>query len=905
MRIFISGVSGQFKACRDQVASDLRAVGAEVAVQEDFQQHGRTPLEKLENYIAGSDRVIALVGDAYGFEPEPDARPYDTPRRSYTQWEYFFAQGERLDGKPQPPKDVFVYMASANFVASNPVTQSGEEAGLQKNFVDEIRRSGKDRNPFGTLDELCRLILRDGIRMAARRRPAQNLPYPSLGTLFKGREDLLRELWRSLNPTSTAPATRTVFKALYGLGGVGKTRLAVEHAWHHEQDYAALLFVAADSATNLRRNLAALAGTGVFNLPQKDLPEEEARKDAALAWLDQHDRWLVILDNVDTAEAAAAVEETLARLRGGHVLITTRLAEWSGAVDAEELFELEPAQAAAFLLERTEARRKKLPTDAADAARLARQLDGLALALEQAGANIFSRRISLAQYLAEWEAHSPSVQEWHDPRLMKYPRRLAVTWETTLAQLGAREIALLRIFAHFAPDPIPLFVLEGEKAEGVFQQAVSLVRQEKTAGPAGGSRDALATLANYSMVRWDNQQDLATVHRVVQEIVRSRLPAAEKREWLMAALQLLNLARPGNPTDVRTWPRWNLLRPHVALAVTQADQTEIIAPTSGLMNELGLLFETKALYAEAEPLQRRALAIDEKSYGPEHPNVARRLNNLAQLLQDTNRLGEAEPLQRRALAIDEKSYGPEHPDVAIDLNNLAQLLKATNRLGEAEPLQRRALAIDEKSYGLEHPRVATDLNNLAQLLKATNRLAEAEPLMRRALAIDEKSYGPEHPDVAIDLNNLAQLLQDTNRLGDAEPLMRRALAIDEKNYGPEHPRVATELNNLAQLLQDTNRLDKAEPLMRRALAIDEKSYGPEHPKVAIRLNNLAQWLKDTNRLGEAEPLMRRALLILLNFTRNTGHEHPRLRAALENYAILLRAMGLPEEEVQARLQSLP
>ena len=103
---------------------------------------------------------------------------------------------------------------------------------------------------------------------------------------------------------------------------------------------------------------------------------------------------------------------------------------------------------------------------------------------------------------------------------------------------------------------------------------------------------------------------------------------------------------------------------------------------------------------------------------------------------------------RRALAIDEKSYGPEHPDVARDLNNLAQLLQATNRLAEAEPLMRRALAIDEKSYGPEHPKVATDLNNLAQLLQATNRLAEAEPLMRRTVLIFVKftrNTGHRHP----------------------------------------------------------------------------------------------------------------------------------------------------------------
>ena len=84
MKIFLSGVSSQFKACRDALRSDLSAVGAEVVVQEDFQQHGASLLEKLESYIASCDRVIALAGDAYGFEPEEPARPLGRPRRSYT-----------------------------------------------------------------------------------------------------------------------------------------------------------------------------------------------------------------------------------------------------------------------------------------------------------------------------------------------------------------------------------------------------------------------------------------------------------------------------------------------------------------------------------------------------------------------------------------------------------------------------------------------------------------------------------------------------------------------------------------------------------------------------------------------------------------------------------------------------
>jgi tetratricopeptide (TPR) repeat protein len=323
-----------------------------------------------------------------------------------------------------------------------------------------------------------------------------------------------------------------------------------------------------------------------------------------------------------------------------------------------------------------------------------------------------------------------------------------------------------------------------------------------------------------------------------------------------------------------------------------------------LFNDLAQVLANINRLAEAEQLMRCALTNYEKSYGPDHPNVAIGLNNLALLLQDTNRLAEAEPLMRRTLAIDEKSYGQDHPKVAIRLNNLAILLKDTNRLAEAEPLMRRALEIDEKSYGQNHPTVAIRLNNLAQLLNDTNRLAEAEPLMRRSLAIDERSYGPNHPIVARDLNNLALLLKNTHRITEAEPLMRRALDIDEKSYGPNHPLVAIRLNNLALLLQNTNRIAEAEPLLRRALTIDEKSYGPNHPNVARGLNNLGLLLQDTNRLAEAEPLMRRGLTILQSFKLNTGHEHPHWKTGRNNYRMLLQEMGWPEEKIAESLQWL-
>ena len=304
---------------------------------------------------------------------------------------------------------------------------------------------------------------------------------------------------------------------------------------------------------------------------------------------------------------------------------------------------------------------------------------------------------------------------------------------------------------------------------------------------------------------------------------------------------------------------------------------------------VGNVLRELARWKECEEQQRHALAEATALHSSEL--IASASNNLACLLRDTNRLEEAEPLMRRALAIDEAAFGDQHPTVAISLNNLATLLRGTNRHEEAESLMRRALAIDEAAYGERHPTVATILNNLTTLLHDTDRLAEAEPLVRRALEIGEGAYGERHPTVAISLNNLAMLLQKTSRHEEAEPLVRRALVINEAAYGERHPTVAIILNNLAMLLRETNRLAEAEPLARRSLAIEEAALGEQHPNVAIRLNNLANLLCAINRRDEAEPLLERSLDILESFRRQTGHEHPHFALANANYEAVQRSRG--------------
>ena len=402
------------------------------------------------------------------------------------------------------------------------------------------------------------------------------------------------------------------------------------------------------------------------------------------------------------------------------------------------------------------------------------ELGQLALALEQAAALIAKRRLTFGEYLAQWRAYRDALLAWSDPTVTGYPRAVATTWQTSVAQLGEPGRRLLERLAWLAPEKVP---------ESLLDTSIPGAKRENL-------HAALDDLTAFSLVQRDAEGPFFLVHRLVQDVTRRSLSKKDQKRSLIEAVNWVDAAFEGHPEDVRNWPVLDPLAPHAMAVAERGDGANIAEPTARLMNELGQLFKAKARLSEAEPLMRRALAIGEANHGPDRPEVAASLNNLAQLLHDTNRLAEAEPLIRRALAIGEASYGPDHPDVAIRLNNLALLCRATNRLAEAEPLMRRALAIFDKSYGPNHPKVATNVNNLAQLYQATNRLAEAEPLVRRALAIGEASLGPDHPSVAIRLNDLALLLKDTNRPAEAEPLMRRALAIGEASHGPDHPSVA-------------------------------------------------------------------------------------------------------------------
>ncbi len=596
---------------------------------------------------------------------------------------------------------------------------------------------------------------------------------------FAGREDLLTELRRVL--TSGQPAAW--IQAITGLGGVGKTQIAVEYAYRHSEDYRVIWWVRAEETATLAADYAGLAST--LQLPEHAATEQALVVGAVRQWLEGHTNWLLIFNDIQAPEN---LDTYLPRRPTGHVLITSRNQAWGGRAQPLTVRQLAPTSATAFVLERTG------QTDHRAAASLAEDAGDLPLALEQAAAYIETTGLELAEYVQRFRTRQAELLS--KGRLAEYPRTVATTWELAFQDL--REAApvaadLLALCAFLAPDAI----------------SVELIREAAEYLPAGSALatavgddlqwdEAVAALRRYSLVEVSG--DLVSVHRLVQAMEREDLGEEARRSWAKAAVQMVNAAFPFDSNEVQTWPTCAQLLSHALVASGHAEALRVGDEATGrLLNDAGAYLHARAQFTEAKPVLERALAIRERLLGPNHLHTATSMNNLGFLLQSQGDLTGARPYYERSLAITERVLGPNHPDTATSLNNFGSLLRASGDLVAARPYYERSLAIRERMLGSDHPETAESLNNLGFLLQAQGDLTGARPYLERALAITERVLGPDHPTTAASLNNLGFLLQDQGDLAGARFYLERALTIFQKCLGPDHQYTVTVRNALKSL----------------------------------------------------------------------------------------------------------
>ncbi|SNS19570.1 Tetratricopeptide repeat-containing protein [Sphingomonas laterariae] len=317
-------------------------------------------------------------------------------------------------------------------------------------------------------------------------------------------------------------------------------------------------------------------------------------------------------------------------------------------------------------------------------------------------------------------------------------------------------------------------------------------------------------------------------------------------------------------------------------APTAAEQAQIERITAALETATA-----ERRWADAVALGKQALAIEETTAGPDHPEVAGTQALIAGWLANQDKFAEADPYYQRSYAIFAKRLGDGHPLTMTAANNLATNYQALGRFADAQPIYQQVLDASIATYGAKHKRVALAYNNLGFNLARQGRYAEAKAYYDKALATADGAMAADDVDRALILNNVAASLDALGRPIEAEPLYRQALALRLAKLGDKDPRVAVSYNNLGYNLNAQGRYPEAGPAYRRALDI-RVARDPQARATATSYNNVAHNLNRQGRYAEAAPLYARALAI---WEKTYGPDHPITAIGLSNVAVNMERMG--------------
>ncbi|ONI84968.1 hypothetical protein ALI22I_31425 [Saccharothrix sp. ALI-22-I] len=709
---------------------------------------------------------------------------------------------------------------------------------------------------------------------------ARHLPPPNPN--FTGRTELLAAL-------DDVPSVLT----LRGMGGVGKTQLALAYAHRVAATFDVVWWVPAEQSTLIPDHLADLGRA--LGLPSEDDPV--AMTAVVLAALHGR-RSLLVFDNADDP---AAVREFLPS--GGRVLITTRRAGFTALGAVLDVDVLSRSESVALL-------RRRVPEIAEpSAAGLAEFFGDLPLAIEQASAYLDASGLPVEDYLdllrtrtAEMIGHG---------RIADRQDTLATLWDLSLAAVAEQApaaVPLLDLLARLAPEPVPLdlFTKHSEVLPAPLAEVVT--------DPLAWA-NTVGVLVDRFLVRRAGRE-VTIVHRLLQQALVARSPGDRStcQELLLADLPEKVVGTPEN------WPRWRALLPHVLAVCEDSSVDAMLLERAGtyllehgrvadahtlleralaaldpdgprpivVMNKLWSALHALGRHTDALGLAQRALALCNATPDVHADHLTMALIQLSASLQSAGRPQEARSLFDRALRIAGKNLdlGPSH------MTHYGGILLAQGRYAEAVPLLERGVAATEVARGPDHLETAGVLQLLAQAHRLLGRPTSARPLLERALAIVESAYGPEHSGVVAALSAVGDVLIAVGDSIGAQPYLRRVLEITEAVYGSTHPQFGATLNSQANAWRVAGHPAKAISLHQRAAAMAEETYGPDHPVVADRIGNLGVALCDLERFAEALPLFERAVACV---EAAHGPDHAELAVPLANLGAALDGLGRPAE----------
>ncbi|TVZ85462.1 tetratricopeptide repeat protein [Streptomyces sp. BK340] len=739
-----------------------------------------------------------------------------------------------------------------------------------------------------------------------------NLP-PS--TMCLGRQEELTWLRRTLTDRREGAITQT--GAVHGLGGIGKSTLALHYAHLHRSDYTLIWWINAASPDEIETSLTSLTQTLVPGWAAT------AGRGAQVAWARQwlawHPGWLLIYDNVTNPDDLAPY--TGALHQGHHLATSRRTTGWPDTAPTLNLGNLHPDDATNLLCRLVFKDTTPTARQQAYARALAADLGHLPLAIKQAGAylaqnrgiNLDAYRRSLGTKLAK-TAHGLDAE-----------RTIARIWDITLhdlEQVDPLAVQVLHTAAWLAPDDIPHTLLTPPSTD------------------PDDIAEAIGTLAAYSMIT--TTEATLSIHRLVQAVLRTPQPAdgtqlPRQLEGRNRAEQaVLQSMPPPLGQDTTADSQWDTLIPHlVTLAATtlpghhNASLTEAYSTAANRLHQQGHTARTIPLLeatltqraqalgdthphtltsrsnlayayleagnlAQAIPLFEATLSQYEQVLGDTHPETLTIRIHLAGAYQDAGDLKRAIPLYEATVTQYEQILGDTHPHTLVSRIHLAYAYRGAGDLARAIPLYEAALTQCQQVLGDTHPHTLASRSHLAGAYQEAGDLERAIPLYEATLTQREQVLGNTHPDTLNGRHNLACAYQEAGDLTRAVNLLEATLYQFEQVLGDTHPQTLISRNHLASAYQKAGNLTRAINLFEVTLTQREQIFGDAHPQTLASRNNLAGAYQEAGDLQQAIPLYEATLY---QFERILGDTHPQTLASRNHLAGAYQKAGVLERAI--------
>ncbi|HUN30592.1 MAG TPA: FxSxx-COOH system tetratricopeptide repeat protein [Trebonia sp.] len=703
---------------------------------------------------------------------------------------------------------------------------------------------------------------------------------PQRNKNFTGRVDILARLRQGASSRITAvlpdqDPDDPLPQAVQGLGGVGKTAIAIEYAYRHRSDYDLVWWIPADQLPSVRASLAQLAGRlGVEVTASGGIDGAISAVLDALRRGDPHTRWLLIFDNADQPEDII----DLIPSGPGDVLITSRNHRWQSVIDTVPMDVFERLESTEFLERRVGAGISRQEAD-----RLAEQLGDLPLALEQAGAMLAETGMPVDEYLRLLDEHVSGIMS--EGKSPDYPMSMTAAWKlsvTTLQEQLPQARELLRCCAFFGPEPIP---------RDVFRQGGQATRTplgSMISDPILLAR-AIRELGRFALVTLDGRS--VSVHRLIQALLRDELTHEEQAEYRREVHLILAAAAPKDPDNADLWLRWQDLLPHVASESTELAKSRAPAVRELALNTMRYLYQSGD-YTSCRDLTERFIEQWTKDSGPDSPDVLEAQRHLGNVLRLLGRYQESFDLTFETL---EKSRGimGESDSLTLHLrNSFGADLRARGDFRQALELDGNTGTLLQEAYGPEHPRTLRLLSSLGLDYILTSQYGGAKDLFQSVFPLmSQVAVDTTSADVLAVWNGLAWALRLLGEYRAAFDVLQEALDYGQEALGPEHIATLRSTNAFTIVCRRfPDRRAEALETLRSILELSERLFGPEHPDtlgIVVSLSNLLRTIS-----GEYhEEALRLADSTVARFPEAYGPQHPYYFGCVGNQALLRRITG--------------